>query len=605
MLKPPPNRLLQALRRLGRGAAGTEDGDASLLERFIGERDEGAFEALLRRHSELVWRVCRRHLSYADAEDSFQAVFLVLARDAARIGRRESLAGWLFRVAYFISRKTMGKTARRRALPIREDDRASELADDLAREETRAAVEAEVAALPDRLRAPVVLCYLEGRSNSEAAAILGCPKGTVDSRLAAARKRLHHRLLSRGITMSGLAALESLWQGEGNAGALPNLAERTLQAVSQFTRTGSAAGAVAHHVLSIVAGVANTMSTNRMTLLAAFAVLLTLGGGTGITVFNATADGQKTADDKPAAKPEEKTKPGDSLGARFEARPKAPKEPESADAVRDALRKPSGLTTPIENMTLKEFLQILSETFAVPIRLDLAAFSRMGYGGPVQMYDRPIHLPVVRGMTLADALSEALAQVNEGGGGDGAGQRTSITFRIRDRQIIIVPAYVPYMASVGGSAHAGQEEPLTSLPANLLLEQEEGEPVTLSVEEKSFTEVLQELRRTTGQNIVLDARQKDKAKLMVTATLHDVRLLAALRVLGDMCELQPVAMSNVYYVTSKENAAILQKEIDRRRYGDPSQFQGGFGLSGLGGGVAPTAPPTATKEEAKKDPAKK
>src|SRR2546429_451702 len=178
MLKSSRNRLLLSLRRLGDS---TEVSDAALLERFVALKDESAFEAMLRRHGDMVLRVCRRHLeSGPDAEDAFQAVFLVLARDAGRIGRRESLAGWLFRVAYHISRKLMGKNARRRTLPLAEGDRATDTADEFDRAELRAVVEEEVHALPDRFRAPVVLCYLEGRSNSEAAALLGCPRGTVD-----------------------------------------------------------------------------------------------------------------------------------------------------------------------------------------------------------------------------------------------------------------------------------------------------------------------------------------------------------------------------------------------------------------------------------------
>ncbi len=603
MLKSPPNRLLQALRRFGQGPSGAEDGDASLLERFVRSRDEAAFEALLRRHGELVLRVCRRHLGHADAEDAFQAVFLVLARDAARIGKRESLAGWLFRVAYFISRKAMGKTARRRALPIREDDRAVEFADDLVRDETRAAVEEEVAALPDRLRAPVVLCYLEGRSNSEAAAILGCPRGTIDSRLAAARKKLHQRLLSRGVALSGTIALESLWQGEGNAGVLPGLTSRTLQAVSQFARTGNAAGAVAHHVLTIVAGVANTMSTNRMTLLAAFAVLLTLAGGTGITVFNANADGKKEGADKPAAKPADKAKPSDSLGAKFEAKPDAPKGAESSEAVRETMRKPyPGVDKEVE-LPFDKWLEQLNDF--VSVRFDVAAFRRMGFSVSEEAFPkRMVKLPPMRDAKIGEVLDELLARVGPLKGFEEGEWPPSITYRIRNNQIFIVPGYIPQVPSVGGPTN-GQED-LGNLTANQMLEQVEGEPVTLSVEDKSFLEVLQELRRTTGHNIVLDARQKDKAKMMVAATLHDVRLLAALRVLGDMCDLQPVAMSNVYYITSKENAATLQKEIDRRRYGEPFQGGGiGLGGPGLGGGVAPTVPPAAPKEESKKDPSKK
>src|SRR5260221_10831011 len=144
MLTPPPSRLLHALRRLGRGPAPPEGSDATLLQQFVLNRDEAAFEAILRRHGDMVMRVCRRQLRASpDAEDAFQAVFLVLARDAARIVNRESLAGWLFRVAFHVSRKLMGQNARRHCLSLRDEDGPRAEADALDREELRVAVEQE------------------------------------------------------------------------------------------------------------------------------------------------------------------------------------------------------------------------------------------------------------------------------------------------------------------------------------------------------------------------------------------------------------------------------------------------------------------------------
>ena len=150
MLKSPQDRLLLSLHRLGNGP---EFSDAALLEHFVGQRDETAFEALLRRHGDMVLRVCRRHLeNNADAEDAFQAVFLVLARDANRIGCREALAGWLFRIAYHISRKLMGQNARRRHLPLCATDRTADASAAIDRADLRAVVEEEVHALPDKFR---------------------------------------------------------------------------------------------------------------------------------------------------------------------------------------------------------------------------------------------------------------------------------------------------------------------------------------------------------------------------------------------------------------------------------------------------------------------
>jgi RNA polymerase sigma factor (sigma-70 family) len=578
MLEPPPNRLLQTLRRLGRASPPPEGADAELLRRFVEQRDEAAFEELLRRHGDLVMRVCRRHLgASADADDAFQAVFLVLARDAGRIARRESLAGWLFRVAYFVSRKLMGQNARRRTLPARDADRPTAGGQgDVDRDELRAVVENEVRSLPDRLRSAVVLCYIEGLTATEAASLLGCPKGTVESRLAAARKQLQTRLLKRGVALGAAGAIEPLLASDGHA-ATPSLVRRTLGAVMQFVRTGNAAGAVTDQVLALVAGV-TSMTSSRMALICAAALLLATLGGTGLTVFRAEAENkppETAAKDKPNPKPE--TPP---VIPKPEVKPAA-----DNDAVLSMLKQPVGLEEPIDQMTFKEFISLMQDRFKVPIRIDLATFSRMGIAEAVNYYNCQLHLPVTRGLSLGDALRDALSQLML----ENQGPRP-LTFRVRNGQIIIVPAYLPTLASVGGGPPGGGDDAGGNLTFEQRIEQEEGEPITLSVEEKPLTDVLRELRQSTGANIVLDARAKEKAKLPISATLHDVRLMAALRVLGDMCELQPVALNNVFYVTTKENAEKLQKEIDHRRYG-PEQPPFGFGgFGGLGGYGTPPAP---------------
>src|SRR5262249_48076781 len=154
---------------------------------------------LVWRHGAMVLNLCRRVLrNEQDAEDAFQATFLALAREAHRIRSRESLSGWLYRVAFRI-----GLRARRSArpiLPVPVPDRGgpdSTIAVESA--ESRGILDEEVQRLPTKYRLPFVLCCLSGRTNSEAAAELGCPRGTVDSRLSWAKRRLRSRLLKRGL----------------------------------------------------------------------------------------------------------------------------------------------------------------------------------------------------------------------------------------------------------------------------------------------------------------------------------------------------------------------------------------------------------------------
>ena len=202
---------MQALVRLIRKVAGHGglDGvtDAQLLVRFALERDDNAFAALVQRHGPMVLGVCSRVLRDPnDADDAFQATFLVLVRKARSISRPHLLANWLFGVARRTALEAKTRAARRQA-------RERKVVDVATADPTLAAVWAdlrpvldeEVGRLPERYRVPFVLCYLEGRTNEEAARLLDCPKGTVLSRLSWARQRLRTRLTHRGLAPSAAA----------------------------------------------------------------------------------------------------------------------------------------------------------------------------------------------------------------------------------------------------------------------------------------------------------------------------------------------------------------------------------------------------------------
>src|SRR5262245_17543050 len=414
---PMSNRLLRSLQRLTSPPA--EEADADLLDRFTRLRDETAFEVIVRRHGGMVLSICRRRLgSPQDAEDAFQTVFLVLARDAGRIGSRESLPGWLYRVALLTSLKLMGRNARRRTAPLHDEGPALDSGQeaDIERRELRAILDEELADLPDRLRAPVILCYVEGRSNGEAAALLGCPRGTIDSRLATARKRLLGRLLRRGVApAAGMGGVESALRSDAVAApVLSNLIEKTLQVA---LRSATVAGAACHDVLSLADEVTSAMSMKKLWFLTALTVTLTLVGG-GLGLYYAAADGKSpppaaTKDDAKTAKTEPKSAaPIEAKKPTVVARPEL-KLLTSAE-VQSRLRDRIKLPHLDEGIPLKELLEFLTDTYHVPIRIDSAAFTRMRLNGANKFYDEMIKLPVTRGMNFGDVLREALSQLNSG-----------------------------------------------------------------------------------------------------------------------------------------------------------------------------------------------
>ena len=209
--------------------AADELSDMQLLDRFLTDRDQSAFTVIVQRHGPMVFGVCRRTLgNAADADDAFQAVFVVLARNANSIRRSSSLGSWLHGVALRTSRKAKTMSARRRerereAHTLRESSSDAVLWDDL-----RPILDEELDRLDEKYRAPIVLCYLEGKSYEEAAKQLGCPSGTVSGRLDRARKMLRDRLARRGVDLTATALVALLAQN-ARAAVPPELVVATVQ----------------------------------------------------------------------------------------------------------------------------------------------------------------------------------------------------------------------------------------------------------------------------------------------------------------------------------------------------------------------------------------
>ena len=248
--------------------------DAGLLAAILADADESAFEVLVRRHGPMVLRVCRDVLGHRqDAEDAFQATFIVLLRRAAAIGRPDSLASWLHGVAVRVSGEL--RATRRRHATVLLDGEPVAPADHcpLERDELAAVVHGELASLPPLYRAPVVLCELLGRSRREAAGELGIREGTLSSRLAKAKRLLAERLAGK---VPSAIVLSTVLVAQASP-VTAALARRTVRLLVGVSLGDPAIGAGPTAVHLIANGVATAMRASKLRGVALVAVLLLAG----------------------------------------------------------------------------------------------------------------------------------------------------------------------------------------------------------------------------------------------------------------------------------------------------------------------------------------
>ncbi len=250
--------------------------DGQLLQRFIEQRDEAAevaFAALVARHGPMVLRLCRQVIGDEhEAQDAAQTVFIILARRAGSIQRHDSMASWLYRVARRIATRARVAAARRREVEWQGCLVAAQHGDDAGQTCPQPELYEELDRLPERYRAPLVLCLLEGLTHDEAARRLRCPVRTVETRLLRGRARLRERLVRRGLVPSAVLAAATL----GATAALPAAwTTRTIRAVIAFT-TGhlAAVGIASAPALVLAEGVLNTMFLKKLGMVATSVVIL-------------------------------------------------------------------------------------------------------------------------------------------------------------------------------------------------------------------------------------------------------------------------------------------------------------------------------------------
>jgi RNA polymerase sigma factor (sigma-70 family) len=277
------NRVVRQLRRVvaRQDAAGRTDGQ--LLAAFLDQGDEVAFEALVRRLSPMVFGVCRRVVhNHHDAEDAFQATFLVLARKASTVRPRDQVAGWLHGVALRTALKAKVRAAKRRGrerqattLPEREDTSPLPWSD------LRPLIDTELNGLPERYRLPILLCDLQAKTIQDAAGQLGWPQGTLAGRLARGRKLLAGRLANRGVVLSAGTLGVSVAGTTASAGMPPALLRETLDVTIRVAvMRAPAAGVVPAKVLALMAGGLPSMFQAKFTaVLTALVMLGVVAGG--------------------------------------------------------------------------------------------------------------------------------------------------------------------------------------------------------------------------------------------------------------------------------------------------------------------------------------
>jgi RNA polymerase sigma factor (sigma-70 family) len=299
------SQVLRQLHHLIDAKVARDLSDGELLERFRRGREEAAFAALVQRHGPMVLGVCRRVLHNSHlVEDAFQATFLVLVRKAGSIRKQASVGSWLYGVAYRVAGKAREQAAKRRAAERRSGTMpCPEPPDDLTWKELRCVLDEELDRLPEKYRAPVVLCYLEGQSQEQAARQLGWPKSTLSTRLGRACALLRQRLTRRGITLSACFIATGLGQAAVPGRLLMNAVRA---AVLPGAGPALAAGVVSPQAVALAEGVTTAMSPFSLkigTLILALGAIIA-----GASVLGNPAPSGKHEGSKAAAKGPDKPK---------------------------------------------------------------------------------------------------------------------------------------------------------------------------------------------------------------------------------------------------------------------------------------------------------
>jgi RNA polymerase sigma factor (sigma-70 family) len=511
--------LRTALGRFSWRTDGPPEGDGSLLARYAATGDEGAFALLVQRHGAMVRGVCLRILNNsADADDAFQAIFLVLARRASRLGNG-SVRNWLWGVAYRVACRARATSARRRhheeraGRPQAEAVTFPEVGPEWA--EVRLLLDAELARLPSRYRLPLLLCYLEGKSQSEVAGELGWPEGSVAGRLARARDLLRRRLATRGWTLP--ATIPLAWA------VLPSHAARAAVAVVSEQALPPA-------VITLCEGALLAMWITKLKFLGLS--LATAGLLVGALVWAQPAPVPASSGANLALVPgTDDTKPSKAEEDKKTETEDVPQS-EPTEALARRIKFP-GINDP--KTTLEDALKMLKQRYGLNYEFNHQAFQadQVPQPGNAEIAASR-EIPPTQSTTLDAVLRNILARVPAASGA---------TYLVRGDSIEITTR-ASVRNEIWGPDFDGPFLPLVNLKARKV----------------PLTDALDQLADQGRLNIVYMAGA-EKANTPVTARLTNVPVDTAVRVLAAQAGLGVVQRDNVFLVTTQEQAAAMTREF--------------------------------------------
>jgi RNA polymerase sigma factor (sigma-70 family) len=385
----------QHLQRLALRPDGGAASDAELLERFLSNREEAAFEVLVRRHGPIVLGVCRRLLGdHHLAEDAFQATFLVLVRKAGAIRKRRSIASWLYGVAYRTAAKARVGLSRQRMRERPMRDLPSRQTQESSWQELRPLLDDELQRLSEIYRTPVVLCDLEGKTRKEAARLVGCPEGTLSTRLMRARALLAKRLLRRGVALSEAFPGLVMSQPEASACVPSTLLVATTKAAGGLA-IGQTAGLISPQVAALTQGVLRNMLWTSFVKGVTFVLAAgLLCGGLTLVSYRLRAG----AGDAEGASPQ--------LAAGQPAQQAGPAQDHLRERVNHRITLDRGIDP---NTQLKDVMEFLADRYDLTIAIDSERFKAAGQDN---VEEQPVRLPEQFHVRLRTVLRKIARQVN-------------------------------------------------------------------------------------------------------------------------------------------------------------------------------------------------